>query len=172
MKNQERSNDPATNPDPITKAPGSHPIGTGVGAAAGGAAGIGGAVAAGAALGSAAGPVGTAVGAAVGAVAGGLIGKGVAEGINPTAEHEYWRANYSRRPYVAPGTSYDEYGPAYQHGWEARQKYPGKGFADVEADLARDWERAKGKSKLQWDAAREASRDAWERIGGTGRRNG
>ncbi len=34
--NARRTNDPAANPDPITKAPGSHPIGTGVGAAAGG----------------------------------------------------------------------------------------------------------------------------------------
>ena len=52
------------NPDPITNAPGAHPIGTGIGAA-------GGAVT-GAAAGSLAGPVGTAVGAVVGAVVGGL----------------------------------------------------------------------------------------------------
>ena len=43
------------NRDPITKAPGAHPVGVGVGAAGGGAAG--------AAIGSLAGPVGTAVGA-------------------------------------------------------------------------------------------------------------
>ena len=56
------------NRDPITGAPGSHPVGTGLGAAAGG-------MAAGAAAGTVAGPVGTAVGAAVGAVVGGLAGK-------------------------------------------------------------------------------------------------
>ena len=67
----------SANRDPLTGAPGAHPIGTGVGAAAGG-------IAAGAAVGSVAGPVGTAVGAAVGAVAGGLAGKGVAENIDPT----------------------------------------------------------------------------------------
>ena len=65
------------NRDPITGAPGAHPVGTGVGAAAGG-------IAAGAAAGSVAGPVGTVVGAAVGAVAGGLAGKGVAEKVDPT----------------------------------------------------------------------------------------
>src|SRR3954469_20482519 len=69
------------NPDPITGAPGSHPVGTGVGAAGGGAAG--------AAIGSMAGPIGTAVGAVVGAVAGGLAGKGAAEAIDPTAEDAY-----------------------------------------------------------------------------------
>lgn len=67
----------SANRDPITGAPGAHPVGTGIGAATGG-------VAAGAAAGSVAGPVGTAVGAAVGAVAGGLAGKGVAEKADPT----------------------------------------------------------------------------------------
>jgi len=74
------------NPDPLTGAPGSHPVGVGVGAAGG--------AAAGAAIGSVGGPVGTVVGTAVGAVAGGLAGKGVAEAINPTLEDEYWRENY------------------------------------------------------------------------------
>src|SRR3954467_11424837 len=46
--------DPA-NRDPITGAPGSHPVGTGVGAAAGGAAGAAGGMAAGAAAGTAGG---------------------------------------------------------------------------------------------------------------------
>src|SRR5262245_48840104 len=147
MDKKKRTDDPAQNPDPITKAPGAHPVGTGVGAAAGGAAGIGGAVAAGAAMGSTVGPVGTVLGAAAGAVAGGLIGKGVAEKINPTAEHQYWRENYSHRPYVRPQSPYDEYGPAYQYGWESRQKYMDKKFDEVEADLERDWERAKGRSR-------------------------
>jgi hypothetical protein len=168
MEKTPRSNDPATNPDPITKAPGAHPVGTGVGAAAGGAVGVGAAIAAGAAAGSVVGPVGTAVGAAVGAVAGGLIGKGVAEGVNPTAEHEYWQSNYTNRPYVKSGTAYDDYGPAYQYGWESRGRYAGKNFNDVESDLAQNWERSKGKSQLKWDAAKQASRDAWERIGSKG----
>ena len=69
-----------TNRDPITGAPGAHPVGVGLGAAAGGIAG-------GAAAGTlAAGPVGTVVGAAVGAVAGGLGGKAVAEHFDPTIE--------------------------------------------------------------------------------------
>ena len=166
MNEHRKTNDPAANPDPITKAPGAHPVGTGIGAAAGGAAGVGGAVAAGAAMGTVAGPVGTAVGAVVGAVAGGLIGKGVAEHVNPSVEHEYWQQNYAGRPYVSPASNYEEYGPAYQYGWEARQKHRDKSFDEVEADLGRDWERARGTSKLKWDAARAASRDAWDRTSG------
>ena len=73
-----------TNRDPITGAPGAHPVGVGLGAAAGG---IAGGIAAGAAVGTvAAGPVGTVVGAAVGAIAGGLGGKAVAEHFDPTVE--------------------------------------------------------------------------------------
>jgi uncharacterized protein (TIGR02271 family) len=72
------------NPDPITKAPGSHPVGTGIGAAAGGMAGVAAGAATGAAMGGAAGPIGSGVGAAVGAVAGGLGGKAVAEKADPT----------------------------------------------------------------------------------------
>jgi hypothetical protein len=164
MNENRKTNDPAANPDPITKAPGAHPVGTGVGAAAGGAAGVGGAIAAGAAMGTVAGPVGTAVGAVVGAVAGGLIGKGVAEHVNPSVEHEYWRKNYASRTYVTPDSGYEQYGPAYQYGWESRAKHSGKTFDEVEADLERGWEKCKGKSQLKWDAARQASRDAWDRT--------
>ena len=158
------SNEASRNPDPITNAPGSHPLGTGLGAAAGGAAGIGGAVAAGAAMGTALGPVGTVVGAAIGAVAGGLIGKGVAEGVNPTAEQEYWQKNYTNRPYVKPGAPYDQYAPAYQYGWEAQQQHAGKEFHEVESDLARGWDKVKGKSALAWDHVKDATRDSWERV--------
>src|SRR3954466_14594967 len=107
------------NRDPITGAPGSHPVGTGVGAAVGG-------VAAGAAAGSVAGPVGTVVGAAGGAVVGGLAGKGVAESIDPTREDADWRDNYTSRPYVDSGASYDDYGPAYGYGVNSYSRYPGR----------------------------------------------
>ena len=66
------------NRDPLTGAPGSHPLGTGIGSAGG--------AAAGAAIGTAvAGPAGALVGGAVGAVAGGATGHLVGEGTNPTA---------------------------------------------------------------------------------------
>src|SRR3954470_6269521 len=91
---------PDANRDPISGAPGAHPVGVGVGAAAGGAG-------TGAAVGTVAGPVGTAVGAAVGAVVGGLMGKGVAEGINPTVEDAYWRETYTTRSYYEQGRTYD-----------------------------------------------------------------
>ncbi|MEO8135967.1 MAG: hypothetical protein ABI831_18570 [Betaproteobacteria bacterium] len=155
------------NRDPVTGAPGSHPIGTGVGAIAGGAAGIAGAAAAGAAAGTVVGPVGTVIGAAIGAVAGGLMGKGVAEMIDPTAEDMYWRDNYSTRPYVTPGSTYDDYGPAYRYGVDSVGKYDGRSFDDVEPQLRDNWNSAKGTSKLEWERAKMATKDSWHRVSDT-----
>ena len=151
---------PDANRDPISGAPGAHPVGTGLGAAAGG-------VAAGAAAGTVAGPVGTLVGAAVGAVVGGLAGKGVAEIVDPTAEDAYWREHFSDRPYVTSDATYDDYGPAYRYGVDAYGRYSGRAFDDVEDDLSRGWERTRGTSRLQWDRAKLAARDSWERVSDT-----
>ena len=139
-----------TNPDPITGAPGSHPVGTGLGAAGGGVTG--------AAIGAAAGPVGAMVGAAVGAVAGGLAGKAAAEAVDPTAEEAYWRENYQSRPYADKNLGYESYGPAYQYGWESKGRYPNRKYSEVESQLAAGWGKTKGAAKLGWDKARHATR--------------
>jgi hypothetical protein len=146
------------NLDPITKAPGAHPIGVGIGAATGG-------MAAGAAAGTvAAGPIGTVLGAAVGAVVGGLGGKAVAEHFDPTVEAQYWRDNHANQAYVADGTTYDDYEPAYRLGSINRDRYANKGFDEVEPDLAKDYEGMKGESSLSWDHAKHATRAAWDRV--------
>jgi hypothetical protein len=156
MANETRKKD--ENRDPITGAPGAHPVGTGIGAAAGG-------MAAGAAAGTvAAGPAGTLVGAAAGAFAGGLAGKAVAEHFDPTAEEAYWRQNFERESYYQKGMTYEDYSPAYQLGWESRGRYAGRRFDDVESDLGRDYESRRGKSKLSWDHAKHAARSAWDRV--------
>jgi hypothetical protein len=150
---------PDANPDPITGAPGAHPVGVGTGAASGGVAGL----AIGAAVG---GPIGAAVGGVVGAVAGGLTGKAAAEAINPTDEHAYWRENYKNRPYVKPDAPYEEYSPAYQYGWESQSMFgkKAKSFDEVEPELRDTWDENRGASNLDWDEARDATRDAWQRV--------
>lgn len=143
------------NEDPITGEPGAHPVGTGLGAAAGGAA-------AGAVAGAVGGPVGAAVGAVVGGIAGGLGGKAIAEGIDPTAESDYWRSHYPSRPYAHADLDYDQYEPAYRTGWESYDA--NSRFEDRESDLQRKWEATKGKTKLTWDKAKFAAKDAWDRV--------
>jgi len=152
-----RRDDPA-NRDPITGAPGSHPVGTGVGAAGG--------AATGAAIGAAAGPAGMLAGAAVGAVVGGLAGKGVAEAIDPTVEEAYWRDNFASRPY-ATGSTFDDYAPAYRYGWETYPQFAGVPFEEVEPQLRSQWDYRRGDSDLDWDRARLAAKDSWQRLSDT-----
>ena len=135
---------------------GAHPVGVGVGAAGG--------AATGAVVGSAGGPIGTAVGAVVGGVTGGLAGKGIAESINPTFEHEYWRGAYATRPYVREGEAYETFAPAYRYGWESYTRYPDRRFEDVEPSLRSGWEKGQWNARLSWERAREAVRDAWLRV--------
>src|SRR5664279_4473842 len=161
----EKQRRPASeNRDPITDAPGVHPVGVGIGAAAGG-------VAAGAAAGTlAAGPVGTvvgaAVGAAVGAVVGGLGGKAVAEHYDPTVEEQHWRGNFDREPYYQRGMTFNDYAPAYKIGGEAHGRYGDATFEDVQDDLAGDYELARGQSRLGWEDAKSAANAAWTRVRG------
>ncbi len=153
-----------TNADAITGEHGSHPVGTGLGAAGG--------AAAGAAIGSLGGPVGTVVGGVVGAVAGGLAGKGAAEVIDPTVEEAYWRTTYKTVPYFVKAGDYDfnDYGPAYRYGWEARSRHAGRRFDEVEGDLERAWGGAKATSRLGWSDAKSAVHAAWQRVSDTAER--
>ena len=149
-----RNQDP-TNRDPITGTPGSHPVGTGVGAAGG--------AAAGAAIGAVGGPAGMLAGAAVGAIAGGLAGKGVAEMVDPTIEEAYWRDNFASRPY-ASGAAFDDYAPAYRYGWETYPQFKGVPFEEVEPQLRSQWDFRRGDSSLDWDRAKFAAKDSWQRL--------
>ncbi len=152
------------NADPLTGAPGSHPVGTGIGAAAAGAAG--------AALGSAVPGIGTviggAVGAVVGAVAGGYAGKAVAEAVNPTDEDAYWRQEHRNREYYDETLEYErDYAPAYRLGIESWNKQPGRRWEEAKEELEESWNR-QNTSKLDWDRAQRAMRDVYERDRTTG----
>ena len=144
--------------DALDAKAGDHPVGTGLGAAGG--------AAAGAAMGAVGGPVGAVIGGAIGAVVGGIAGKNTAEEVNPTVEDAYWRENYASRPYATADRGYEYYQPAYRYGWESRARYQGKQFDEVESDLQRDWN-AQRPTKMEWNEARGAIRDAWQRpVGG------
>lgn len=145
------------NRDPISGAPGSHPVGVGVG-------GTGGAVA-GAVVGSILGPIGTLVGGAIGAVAGAAAGKGVAERVDPTGEADYWRQEHPNRPYADRQDNYDkDYAPAYAYGNTVRGEHADRRWDDsLEADARSGWEGAKDKSELKWEQAKGAVRDAFDR---------
>lgn len=154
------------NRDPITGAPGAHPLGVGVGGVAGGAV-------AGALAGTVFGPLGTLIGAGVGVVAGAAAGKAVAERIDPTGEIDYWREAHRSREYVKPDRDFErDYRPAYEYGIGARERHRDRDWQEVERDLGSQWPHARATSQLDWDDARHAARDAWERTDRTYRTYG
>jgi len=129
--------------------------------------GTGAGIAAGAVIGSIVPGLGTAVGAvvggAIGALAGGLGGAAIGAAIDSKEYDNYWREHYVTRPY-AEGLEYERLQPAYRFGWEARGRFePTRQWNDVEQDLGREWSKERGDdaSRLPWDQARHATRDAW-----------
>ena len=115
---------------------------------------------------------GTAIGAGVGAVAGGVIGHGrgavIGAGVGALGgyaavsagdpQYDYWRDNHVGQPGYVDGYNYeDDYAPAYRLGYQGRERYAGRAWDQTEADLQRDWESVKGKSRLTWEQARAAA---------------
>lgn len=143
------------NLDPISKEPGSHPLGTGVGSASG--------AVAGAAVGLMAGPVGALVGGVAGAVVGGLGGHAAAEAVNPTDEDAYWQGHYTREEYYEEGRPYGDYAPAYRLGVFGYTEY-NETFEQAESRLASHWDHKKEQSTLSWQQAKAASQAAWNRL--------
>jgi phage tail tape-measure protein len=144
------------NEDPLSGQAGAHPVGTGVGAALGGAA-------TGAVAGAVGGPVGTVVGAIVGGVAGGLAGKAVAEEYDPTVEVDYWRGEYTKRPYYNKSRSFEHVEPAYRAGIDAYDPATTATFQEREAIARERWEEHDD-ATLTWDEARPAAEDAYTRL--------
>ena len=72
------------------------------------------------------------------------LAKRAGEAVNPTEEDAYWREHHTSRAYFKSGRTYDDYRPAYAYGWESAGHYHGRKFEDVESDLSRGWDKARG----------------------------
>jgi hypothetical protein len=83
--------------------------------------------------------------------------------VNPTAEEAYWRDAYRREPYFRGEFTYEDYGPAYRVGYTGPVRRTGD-FEQLEPVLRDDFDRVRGKSRLRWEEAREATRAAWRRA--------
>ena len=77
----------------------------------------------------------------------------------------FWRDNYTTRPYTTADRRYDYYQPAYKYGHEAAFLYGDRAWnEEIEHDLERGWDQARGESTSSWPEVREAVRDAYERA--------
>lgn len=83
--------------------------------------------------------------------------------INPTAEEAYWRDAYRREPYFRAEFTYEDYGPAYRVGYTGPVRRQGE-FDELEGQLQQDFQQVRGRSRLHWELAREATRAAWRRA--------
>jgi hypothetical protein len=111
------------------------------------------------------GPVGTVAGAAIGGALGGVASHGAVRVVNPQAEDDYWRVEYTSAPTYRSEYTYDDYGPAYRYGVASYARYSGGTFEEVDTELAANWEKSRLNSRLSWIEARDSSRAAWNRIG-------
>ncbi len=90
-------------------------------------------------------------------------GKGL---VRADIEESYWRASWHTRPYFRDDYTYDDFAPAYKTGWEGFNRYGSGGdtFDTYESELKQDYELNRGVSRVGWDDARDAIRDAWDRV--------
>ena len=133
-----------------------HPVGTSIGTVGGVAAGSAGAV----------------VGGIVGGIIGGVAGNEASDAINPVEEDAYWREQHRDSPYFHESRStYDDldydrdYRSAYEVGYKNRPLFDSDThFEQVETELRTQWEAIKGPSRLDWEQAKYAAKDAWLRA--------
>lgn len=131
-----------------------------------------GGAAVGATLGMVGGPPGAVVGGIIGGVMGGIAGNDIAQTKNTDDEDTYWRESHQNTPYyqesqkVYPDLDYErDYRGAYRLGYEDRANRDAKvDFTEAEPDLRSNWEKTKGESRLQWEEAKFAVKDAWNRM--------
>ena len=81
-------------------------------------------------------------------------------------EESYWQENFKHRPYVQSGRDFDFYRPAYRFGYEARDRYEGEDWDDIEPDLRSDWDSYDDRGQSTWEQIKSAVRDAWDRVTG------
>ena len=89
--------------------------------------------------------------------------------VNP---NDRWRESYVTRPYYqeaqldTPDLDYDrDFSKAYELGSRARSENDrSTSFKDVEDSLESSWNEIKAESRLKWEQAKQAIKDAWDAI--------
>ena len=81
-------------------------------------------------------------------------------------EEEYWRTNYTDRPYVGSNRDFNYWRPAYRYGYDAAMKYQGRAWTDMEGDLRTGWDRLEERGQTTWEQIKAAVRDGWDRVMG------
>jgi hypothetical protein len=81
-------------------------------------------------------------------------------------DQQWWRENFTNRPYVSADRRFEDYEPGYRFGYESANRYRGKSWNDAEPTLRTDWDRFEGRGSSTWESMKDAVRDAWDSITG------
>jgi len=81
-------------------------------------------------------------------------------------EEQWWRDNWSKRPYAKADRGYEFYRPAYRYGFESANRYQGRRWHEVEADVRSGWDKFEHRSKSTWEDIKDAVRDVWDHVTG------
>jgi hypothetical protein len=81
-------------------------------------------------------------------------------------EENWWRENFTSRPYVNRDRGFDYYRPGYRFGFESAQRYGTRTWNDAENDLRTDWDRWQHRGTSKWEEMKDSIRDAWDHFTG------
>ncbi|TWH99726.1 hypothetical protein IP90_03034 [Luteimonas cucumeris] len=112
--------------------------------------------------------VGGTPGLTLGAVAGGALGAIAGEHLSEAADTRgdlgHFQQVFHTMEYYVDGMTWDDYKPAYRYGLDTYATRGGQPFAQASAQLAQDWPRVRGESRLEWPQAQAAVAHAWREL--------
>lgn len=74
----------------------------------------------------------------------------------------YFASRFDNAGYRAGDESFDDYRPAYRYGTQSRTRYQDRDWDDkLENELKEGWDKTKGNSRLTWERAKAAVKDAF-----------
>lgn len=80
-------------------------------------------------------------------------------------EDRYWSSEYSKRSYFNASQDYKAYRGAYSYGYDLYGQNKGRRYDELnDSDLKAGWERFKDKTELTWERAKDAVKDAYNRV--------
>lgn len=86
-----------------------------------------------------------------------------------SSDRQWWRDNYSSRPYARADRGFAFYEPGYRYWTDSATRYRGRSWNDAENDLRSGSDRYEhhGSNKSTWDEIKDSVKDAWDRVTGS-----
>jgi hypothetical protein len=81
-------------------------------------------------------------------------------------EEDYWRKNYSSRPYTGQNSDFEYWKPAYRYGYDSAGRHQGRKWDEVENDLRSGWSSYEHRGTSTWEQIKDAVKDGWDRLVG------